>query len=99
VNGKLPWQGVRAYTNTEKFLKLTEKKLATIIDVLCDGLPPEFAQFLSYSRSLRFEERPQYEYLKNLFFTLHSKLEPVEYLFEWVTPLSLPKDQTEEIQS
>lgn len=83
LNGKLPWQGIKAYTNTEKYNKITEKKLSTIIEVLCQGLPSEFASFLQYARSLRFEERPQYEYLKNLFIELRNKIQEPPFKYEW----------------
>ena len=84
ANGRLPWQGVRAYTNTEKFVRLTEKKLATISEVLCDGLPSEFRTCLEYARSLKFEERPQYDYLKGLFAELARKINAENQMYEWV---------------
>ena len=34
--------------------------MATPIDVLCKGAPCEFATYLNYCRSLRFEEKPDY---------------------------------------
>ena len=39
---------------------ISEKKMATPIDVLCKGAPCEFATYLNYCRSLRFEEKPDY---------------------------------------
>ena len=36
--------------------------MATPIDVLCKGAPCEFATYLNYCRSLRFEEKPDYRY-------------------------------------
>jgi hypothetical protein len=39
---------------------ISEKKMATPIDVLCKGAPSEFATYLNYCRSLRFEEKPDY---------------------------------------
>lgn len=34
--------------------------MATPIDVLCKGTPCEFDTYLTYCRSLRFEEKPDY---------------------------------------
>ena len=34
--------------------------MATPIEVLCKGAPVEFATYLNYCRSLRFEEKPDY---------------------------------------
>ncbi len=56
VTGTLPWQGLRAATKQQKYERISEKKMATPIDVLCMGSPCVFATYLIYFRSLRFEE-------------------------------------------
>ena len=61
--GTLPWQGLRAATKQQKYERISEKKMATPIDVLCKGAPCEFATYLNYCRSLRFEEKPDYRYI------------------------------------
>ena len=48
-----------------------EKKLQTSVEMLCNDFPNEFVTFLQYSRSLRFEDRPDYSYLKRLFKDLY----------------------------
>ena len=84
VKGKLPWQGVRANNKAEKYHKIMEKKMATPIEYLCLGLPTEFATYLHYCRSLRFDDRPDYGILKKLFRELMLK-ESLEYdcLYDW----------------
>ena len=62
VQGTLPWQGLRAATKQQKYERISEKKMSTPIDVLCKGAPCEFATYLNYCRSLRFEEKPDYRY-------------------------------------
>jgi hypothetical protein len=42
-------------------------KIDTPIDKLCAGLPTEFATYLAYTRGLRFEEEPDYNYCRHLF--------------------------------
>jgi len=37
------------------------------ISSLCRGLPEELRKYLEYTRSLRFEDKPNYMYLKGLF--------------------------------
>lgn len=66
LSGQLPWQGLRANNKNEKYRKIFEKKLATGTEQLCRNIPPEFAQFFSHIRNLRFEERPDYDYLRRL---------------------------------
>lgn len=97
LNGKLPWQGIKAYTSAEKYNKITEKKLSMIIEVLCEGLPSEFAQYIQYTRSLRFEERPQYEYLKNLFLGLRSKMQDPPYIYDWADPIENESEESLEV--
>uniref|UniRef100_A0A8D0U6L5 Casein kinase I isoform alpha n=1 Tax=Sus scrofa TaxID=9823 RepID=A0A8D0U6L5_PIG len=63
----LPWQGLKAATKKQKYEKISEKKMSTPVEVLCKGFPAEFAMYLNYCRGLRFEEAPDYMYLRQLF--------------------------------
>jgi len=57
-------------------------------DELCRGLPEEFATFLDYTRSLRFEESPNYAYLRRLFRDLFEREQfQYDYEFDWVVRL------------
>ena len=66
MKGNLPWQGVKASNIEEKYEKMREKKESTSLEILCQGLPDEFQTFIQYARDLKFENRPDYSYLKNL---------------------------------
>jgi casein kinase 1 len=63
----LPWQGLKAATNKQKYEKIGEKKQTTAIRDLCDGFPEQLQQYLTYVRNLAFEETPDYDYLRDLF--------------------------------
>ncbi len=39
LKGELPWQGIRAFSKKEKYNKILECKMATPIELLCNGLP------------------------------------------------------------
>jgi len=67
LRGSLPWQGLKAATNKQKYEKIGEKKQTTPIKELCDGFPEEFGIYLNYVRKLGFEETPDYEFLRELF--------------------------------
>ncbi|KAL7320089.1 Palmitoylated plasma membrane-bound casein kinase [Mucor circinelloides] len=67
LRGSLPWQGMRAQTNKQKYEKIGEKKQATGIRSLCEGYPNQFVKYLQYSRKLGFDETPDYKWLKKLF--------------------------------
>jgi len=62
----LPWQGLKANGNKEKYAKIMEKKMSTPSEVLCKHFPTEFVTYLNYCKSLRFEDRPDYSYLRRL---------------------------------
>ncbi|KVG70389.1 Protein kinase, ATP binding site-containing protein [Cynara cardunculus var. scolymus] len=63
----LPWQGLKAGTKKQKYDKISEKKMLTPIEVLCKSYPSEFISYFHYCRSLRFDDKPDYSYLKRLF--------------------------------
>lgn len=64
--GSLPWQGLKAVTKKEKYDKISEKKMSTPIELLCKQFPPEFATYLNYCRTLRFDDKPDYSYLRRI---------------------------------
>ena len=82
--GSLPWQGLRAATKKQKYDKIMEKKMATPTEILCRGLPREFMTYLNYSRALRFDDKPDYTYLRSLFRDLMYKENiRMDYNFDW----------------
>jgi len=66
LRGGLPWQGLKAQTNKQKYEKIGDKKAAVPVKDLCDGYPDEFRKYLEYCRNLGFEETPDYDYLRDL---------------------------------
>ncbi|XP_008248286.2 casein kinase I [Oryctolagus cuniculus] len=80
----LPWQGLKAATKKQKYEKISEKKMSIPVEVLCKGFPAEFAMYLNYCRGLRFEEAPDYMYLRQLFRILFRTLNhQYDYTFDW----------------
>jgi hypothetical protein len=69
----VPWQGLKAATKKQKYEKISEKKMSTAIEVLCKGFPQEFVSYFQYCRSLRFDDRPDYSYLRKLFRDLFAR--------------------------
>lgn len=41
-----------------------EKKISTKKEVLCSDLPKEFEIYLNYCQKLKFDEEPDYNYLR-----------------------------------
>ncbi|ROI81914.1 Casein kinase I isoform delta-B [Anabarilius grahami] len=82
--GSLPWQGLKAATKRQKYERISEKKMSTPIEVLCKGYPSEFATYLNFCRSLRFDDKPDYSYLRQLFRNLfHRQGFSYDYVFDW----------------
>jgi len=58
--------------------------MSTPVELLCKGYPAEFAMYLNYCRGLRFEEVPDYMYLRQLFRILFRTLNhQYDYTFDW----------------
>ncbi|CAH9093748.1 unnamed protein product [Cuscuta europaea] len=91
LRGSLPWQGLRAGTKKQKYDKISEKKMLTPIEVLCKSYPSEFISYFHYCRSLRFEDKPDYSYLKRLFRDLFIREGyQFDFVFDW-TILKYPQ--------
>lgn len=84
LRGSLPWQGLKANTKKQKYEKIMEKKMTTPIDMLCKDFPKQFQTYFEYCRSLRFEDKPDYSYLKRLFKDLFAnKGMEMDHQFDW----------------
>eukprot|EP00917_Polyrhabdina_sp_WS-2016_P016281 GHVP01035266.1.p1 GENE.GHVP01035266.1~~GHVP01035266.1.p1 ORF type:complete len:441 (-),score=42.51 GHVP01035266.1:117-1439(-) len=83
-DGSLPWQGIKADSKQDKYKRIMECKLGTSIDALCRGHHSAFSQYLTYCRSLRFDDRPDYEYLRKLFrMVMREKGYESDGVFDW----------------
>lgn len=82
--GSLPWQGLKATTKKQKYDRIMERKMTTSSDALTRGLPVEIALILNYARSLRFDDMPDYLYLRRLVRDLFNKSHyRYDYIFDW----------------
>ena len=86
LRGALPWQGLKAATKKQKYYQIVEKKMTTPTDLLCRGFPNEFGIFLTYCSALRFDENPDYSYLRKLLRDLFIREGyQYDYVFDWST--------------
>ncbi|KAI5917725.1 casein kinase 1, delta subunit [Camillea tinctor] len=88
ARGSLPWQGLKAATVEEKQELVKNMKISLPAEKLCDGLPDAFVKYINYTRSLGFEDKPDYAYLRRLFRRLFSS-EGFKYdnIFDWTVKL------------
>uniref|UniRef100_A0A7N0UW04 non-specific serine/threonine protein kinase n=1 Tax=Kalanchoe fedtschenkoi TaxID=63787 RepID=A0A7N0UW04_KALFE len=84
LRGSLPWQGIKAGTKKQKYDKISEKKVSMSIEALCRNYPTEFASYFHYCRSLRFDDKPDYAYLRRMFRDLFIREGfQFDYVFDW----------------
>jgi serine/threonine protein kinase len=89
LKGKLPWQDTKNIPGNpenklERYEFIKNLKISTSGGDLCEDLPIEFKQYMDYVRSLKFEQTPDYTYLKNLFKNLMYKHRyDYDYQFDW----------------
>jgi hypothetical protein len=64
-----------------------EKKQTTSISDLCRGYPVEFVRYFEHARSMQFNEKPDYNYLKSLMQRIwdREKFTNINTSFDWET--------------
>ena len=85
LTGELPWSRIKATTIDDMIEKIIDIKEKTSIEDLCKNIPNEMYLYLKYVRNLIFDQKPDYDYLKNLFLTILPKNGlNNDNLFSWV---------------
>lgn len=62
----------------------SNSRMTISLETLCKGLPYGIQRFIQYSRNLKFYDRPNYDYLRQLLRSC-SKSNLNEYDFDWIT--------------
>jgi serine/threonine protein kinase len=82
--GHLPWQGKISNSKEDKYYKIREIKKSTTAEELCKGLPNQFKEYIEYTRNLKYDEEPDYNYLKNLFLSILKNMDlEIDYYYDW----------------
>ena len=63
---ELPWVNSFKDINNKQYLELMLIKETNGFGKLFQGIPKEFEEFIKYSRNLKFEQDPDYSYLRSL---------------------------------
>jgi len=66
LKGQLPWQGKVNSNPEKKYDKIKEIKIKTKLEDLCHELPKETIKFIQYARDMRYDDKPNYSYLRGL---------------------------------
>ena len=84
LKGKLPWQNIKVKDKEEKFKKILKKKLEISSNELCLGIPKEFEIFLEYVKNLKYDEKPDYNMLKDLLYKIMKDGNyKNDYIYDW----------------
>ena len=52
---------------------------------MCNGCPEEFVTYIDYCKNLKFEQKPDYMYLRKLFKELFiSEGYELDYVYDWI---------------
>ena len=86
IKKELPWQGTFKNLNKSSYFDLLYYKDTNGCGKLFDNLPKEFSEYIKYCRNLKFEQDPNYSYLRSLFVNILSKMN-LDYkilAFSWI---------------
>ena len=84
-NGSLPWSKIKFNTIYEGLTKIYAIRKKVSIENICSNMPKEFNIYMNYVNNLKYEQCPNYEYLRNLFLNILKKIgDANEQLFSWV---------------
>ena len=73
AKGKLPWQGLKKKKCDDHIKMIGNAKMTTHVTKLCNGVPDCFIEYIQYCRRLKFDEKPDYDYLIKLFINCAEK--------------------------
>ena len=84
LRGILPWQNMKAKDTKAKYNMILQKKMSTPAEVLCKGFPSELSIFLNYAKGLKFEQKPDYNYIRGLLNTAkkNNKIQS-DFIYDW----------------
>lgn len=86
LKGSLPWQGIPAQNRKEKYKRILDVKTVTTPESLCKGFPHQLKNLLRYCRGLKFEETPNYKYIKDSLYEIATENEfTFDNIFDWTT--------------
>ena len=84
LKGSLPWQGLPGANKEEKYMNISQLKISSKPSTLCAGLPTKIEEYLSYCRSLKFDQTPDYELLKTMLRDVYEENEyEIDGIFDW----------------
>ena len=85
IQGFLPWQQGKTINNNRKWQNVFAIKRATKDEDLFIKCPKQLQLILSYIRAVKFEEKPNYLYIKELLLSIKADCVLKSTVFDWVS--------------
>lgn len=84
LKGSLPWQGLKKHKNSDSIQLIGDKKMCTSVDKLCSDIPNNscLIAYINYCKNLKYDETPDYSYIKSLFSSAISHAPETKFLWE-----------------
>lgn len=67
LHGSLPWSGIKLAMDMQWHKATLQRKMGSPVDLLGSAYPNKFSVFLNYTCTLRFNEKPDYAYMRKIF--------------------------------
>ena len=101
LKGRLPWQGMINSNPNKKYDKIKKLKIDIKLQELCNGLPEETIKFIQYARDMRFEDKPNYSYLRGRMrkIAIKNGLKMDYNRFDWLIPKENKEEDVKEDES
>ena len=83
--GSLPWSEIKSSNIYQSWDKVETIRNIVSNDYICRGMPQEMNIYMNYINNLKYDECPNYEYLRQLFLNILKNIgDANEQLFSWV---------------
>ena len=98
LKGSLPWQGMVINDPKKKYDKIKQIKYDIKLEELCKDLPKQCIDFIQYARDMKFADRPDYHYLRELLRKAAKENGLVfdSHKFDWIIKEDNEKNKKEE---
>ena len=81
--GSLSWNNLKYKDVIQGIIKTKKIREKLSTENICKGMPEEMINYMNYVKNLKYDEKPDYEYLRSLFMNILKKIGVNEPLFSW----------------
>jgi len=82
--GELPWMGIKTNDKRKKYELIAMKKMNITSRELFHNLPKQYLIIYNYIRSLKFNEKPDYIYIRSQIRLIFLKYNyKYDYIYDW----------------